>query len=241
MRHSSENRAPLQFTAPVVVPRVLIEGADGFALRIHHLLCGADNCESAHILERAGLVELTDAELLIVAAERASSAVDRVLNVRALGWNGAITVVNDSTDSRTVSACLDSGADDYVHFPVHPIELRSRVQAVLRRVLRTPPRLSLDPAEMTASLGTWTAYFRRIGFRLFSYLTDRPGVWIRSEELRQNVLFTHCAPGASNIRWHISQCRAALGDRHWWVHGDTQRGYMFSMLSCRARHCRRTR
>ena len=96
-----------------------------------------------------------------------------------------------------------------------------------------------DPRGQCAQLGSFRAYFTGTGYALFAYLAAQPGRWAHAEELRQHVLRTYYAPGASNLRWHVLQVREALGPLRWCLHGARHRGYMFDLHRCGVAHCTR--
>ena len=88
-----------------------------------------------------------------------------------------------------------------------------------------------------AVLGTVSARLKPTSFKLLCYLAEFEGQWIGTATLRERVLGTHFAQGASNLRWHILQIRKSLGVLAAFVHSDNRLGFMFAMESCERIHC----
>jgi DNA-binding response OmpR family regulator len=76
-------------------------------------------------------------------------------------------------------------------------------------------------------------------FKLFCSLAEHPGRWVRATALRGRVLGTHFLPGASNLRWHVHELRAALGSFSAFLHSDQSLGLMFLVGRCTRPHCLR--
>ena len=98
--------------------------------------------------------------------------------------------------------------------------------------------LSLDEDSLTVTVANEHFACKPTSFRVLAHLIHRRGRWIRSEELRSQVLATTFQQDASNIRWHVLQARRALGSRANWIHSDNRLGFMFDLAPCGRRHCR---
>ena len=103
------------------------------------------------------------------------------------------------------------------HLFAHEIDARSgrkpsAAAALLTRVLgRTPlttsdwSAFSVDEDSLTVTISNERFVCKPTSFRLLSHLIHQRGRWIRTEELRRQVLATAFEQDASNIRWHVLQ------------------------------------
>jgi DNA-binding response OmpR family regulator len=96
---------------------------------------------------------------------------------------------------------------------------------------------AIDEQSLTVIISNDRFNCKPISFRLLSHLIDQRGRWIRTDELRRQVLATTFEQDASNVRWHILQARRALGGRANLIHSDNRLGFMFDPHPCARRHC----
>jgi DNA-binding response OmpR family regulator len=160
---------------------------------------------------------------------------DLLANLPAPPWRPAVLVLSQlgSTEARVHG--LDAGADDYLVKPFDPVELRARVQALLRR--RTPAAetvislwgLSLDTR---ARLLIWDDRHHTLGdqgFLILAALMRGGGETVTPATLWREGWphFARLDPAEPVIQVAISRLRARLvevtGQR--WVHGVRGRGY----------------
>jgi two-component system KDP operon response regulator KdpE len=80
------------------------------------------------------------------------SGLGLVQQLRAAG-DVPIIVVTANTEERSLVACLDAGADDYVTKPFRSAELLARVRSVLRRRPRRPEPNELEVGSLTIHVG----------------------------------------------------------------------------------------
>ncbi|MBC3788212.1 response regulator [Spirosoma utsteinense] len=68
----------------------------------------------------------------------------RTLRASPTFQNLPIIILSTFADSATRISCLKLGADDYIVKPFNPIEVKTKISTVLRRLEATNPRLPLS-------------------------------------------------------------------------------------------------
>jgi len=126
------------------------------------------------------------------------------------GWrcNGLTSPVMMLTDADDVVLCLNSGADDSVNATVDPIELRSRLKALSRRV--APKRKSFDSSievdDLRIDMASQTVY--RAGrmiplspreYHLLTFLALNRGKVVSREAILQSAFSGLRASANSNV------------------------------------------
>lgn len=66
----------------------------------------------------------------------------RTLRASPLFQKLPVIVLSTHSDSATRIACLNLGADDYIIKPFNPLEVKTKIMTVLRRIEAGNPRLS---------------------------------------------------------------------------------------------------
>jgi DNA-binding response OmpR family regulator len=138
--------------------------------------------------------------------------------VRAVGATPVIALTARTTQEDRLRG-FDLGADDYVTKPFYPLELVSRVQAVLRRSGRGARLLGRDGLEVdvdgrTVQRGAEVLELRPSEFALLVAFLRAPGrVFSRSE------LLEACSDEARDtlertVDVHVRNLRAKLGESH---------------------------
>jgi len=113
---------------------------------------------------------------------------------------------------------LETGADDYVHKPISPKVLISRVNALFRRMHNMPDEkvvkidsLSIDPDKFEVLVEGKDITLAKKEFELLYLLASRPGrVFLRNEILNQ-VWGNDVIVGDRTIDVHIRKVRQKLG------------------------------
>ena len=126
-----------------------------------------------------------------------------------------LTALND--ESSHIKG-LETGADDYVHKPISPKVLISRVNALFRRIQKEPvekvvkvENLSIDPDKYEVVVDGKDITLAKKEFELLYLLASRPGrVFLRNEILNQ-VWGNDVIVGDRTIDVHIRKVRQKLG------------------------------
>jgi DNA-binding response OmpR family regulator len=134
--------------------------------------------------------------------------------IRSLSPGIPILVVSgiDTTESRV--SLLDSGADDYVAKPFEPVELRARINALVRRLERSESIESIQvgpliiwPANRKVERSGVAVSLRRKEFDILEYLARNKG-----RILSRQMIVNHAWPSTSkswpgSVDVHIKQLR----------------------------------
>ena len=113
---------------------------------------------------------------------------------------------------------LETGADDYVHKPISPKVLISRVNALFRRMHSMPDEkivkienLTIDPDKFEVIVEGKDVTLAKKEFELLYLLASRPGrVFLRNEILNQ-IWGNDVIVGDRTIDVHIRKVRQKLG------------------------------
>lgn len=130
--------------------------------------------------------------------------------------NTLIIFLTALNDDPTEIKGLESGADDYITKPISPKVLRSRVNALFRRVPRESDNvmqvgdLKIDREKYIVTLDEEEIVLARKEFELLALLTSKPSkVFLRSEILNK-VWGTDVIVGDRTIDVHIRKIRQKL-------------------------------
>ena len=126
-----------------------------------------------------------------------------------------LTALND--ESSHIKG-LETGADDYVHKPISPKVLISRVNALFRRMHSMPDEkivkienLTIDPDKFEVIVEGKDVTLAKKEFELLYLLASRPGrVFLRNEILNQ-IWGNDVIVGDRTIDVHIRKVRQKLG------------------------------
>jgi len=142
------------------------------------------------------------------------SGIEICRRLRGLGFTNPILVLTGEGRISTKVDLLDSGADDYLTKPFSVEELRSRVNALLRRV---EPRLAhtmlksgdltLDASSRQVRRAGCLISLRRKEFDLLEYLMRHPGVALSRSRLLDNIWKADEFPWPNTVDVHIKNLR----------------------------------
>ena len=111
---------------------------------------------------------------------------------------------------------LDIGADDYLTKPFQLVELRARVQAVIRRFYRrTNPlietgSLSINPLTRVVTWHGQTILLSAKEFDILEYIASRHPEVVSSEDIIEHVYDEDHDPFSSVLRVHLTRLRKKL-------------------------------
>ena len=127
-----------------------------------------------------------------------------------------IITARDEIEERAFG--LDLGADDYLTKPFELLELRARVQAVIRRFHgRTNPvltvgLLNINSTRRTAEWGGESIQLSAKEFDILEYITMQHPAVVSSEEIVEHVYNEEFDPFSSVLRVHLTRLRKKLID-----------------------------
>ena len=114
----------------------------------------------------------------------------------------------------------DAGADDYINKPIKMNILRSRVQAILKRIpsieeSESPKKaLEIDVEHYQVHIGDNTITLPRKEFSLLQLLHSQPGKLFTREEIYTKVWGSAVIVGDRTIDVHIRKLRQKIGEEH---------------------------
>ena len=118
----------------------------------HHIAHQGIRCD--HVLDGASFLQVTqidqyDAVLFDINLPDISG--DELLRrLRAINKNVAVIMLSANDSSEIIERCLQDGADDYITKPIHPFELKLRIEQVLS--IRDAQRAEQAQQEKLAAL-----------------------------------------------------------------------------------------
>ena len=126
-----------------------------------------------------------------------------------------LTALNQEID---IVSGYDIGADDYITKPFQLLELRARIQAVVRRFHgRTNPvitigELSINPATRTAAANGVPILLAPKEFDILEYLAQKHPAVTTAEEVAEHIYDENFDPSSSILRVHFSRLKRKLAD-----------------------------
>ena len=111
----------------------------------------------------------------------------------------------------------DAGADDYINKPIKMNILRSRVQAILKRISPVEEHKStikIDREHYQVIKGDQTIILPRKEFALLELLHSQPNKLFTREEIYASVWGNKVVVGDRTIDVHIRKLRQKIGEEH---------------------------
>lgn len=133
---------------------------------------------------------------------------------------------------------LNIGADDYICKPYSPRELIARVQATLRRTLKSEhaskesKALELNADQLSASLNSQTVELTLIEFKLIELLSHEPGRIFSRQYILDNIYNDYRIVSDRTVDSHIKKLRkkiSALDPEKQFIHSIYGAGYKFEL------------
>lgn len=113
---------------------------------------------------------------------------------------------------------LDQGADDYITKPFQLVELRARIQAVIRRShgrsnpLITLGYIKIHPASRKVYVQDQLVALSSKEFDILEYIAERHPAVVSAEEIVEHVYDEDFDPFSSVLRVHLTRLRRKLKD-----------------------------
>ena len=110
----------------------------------------------------------------------------------------------------------NAGADDYINKPIKMNILRSRVQAILKRItpVEESDKIEIDREHYLVRKGEETIVLPRKEFALLELLHSQPGKLFTREEIYTTVWGNKVVVGDRTIDVHIRKLRQKIGENH---------------------------
>ena len=117
---------------------------------------------------------------------------------------------------------LTIGADDYITKPIKPKLLVSKINALLRRIKKSPPRENADKLSVGNIVIDREEYviikegiklnLPRKEFELFALLASKPGKVFKRDDILDRVWGNEVVVGGRTIDVHIRKLREKIGE-----------------------------
>jgi two-component system alkaline phosphatase synthesis response regulator PhoP len=118
-------------------------------------------------------------------------------------------------------AAFEVGADDYVNKPIKPKMLNSKVNALLRRFIKSESKTGLTFGELVINFEEYNVFLKnkkislpRKEFELLKLLASKPDKVFKRESIMQSVWGSDVIVGDRTIDVHIRKLREKLGDSY---------------------------
>ena len=110
----------------------------------------------------------------------------------------------------------NAGADDYINKPIRMNILRSRVKAILKRIVlpENSNKLLIDTEHYKVYRGDEILVLPRKEFKLLSLLHSHPGKLFTRDEIYREVWGDKVIVGDRTIDVHIRKLRQKIGENH---------------------------
>lgn len=138
--------------------------------------------------------------------------------LRESGIETPVLIISARYEIEERALGLDLGADDYITKPFQLLELRARIQAVVRRFHgRTNPvitigELSINPATRTAAANGVPILLAPKEFDILEYLAQKHPAVTTAEEVAEHIYDENFDPSSSILRVHFSRLKRKLAD-----------------------------
>ena len=161
--------------------------------------------------------------------------IDILKYLRSTGVDTPVIIITARDEIEDRALGLDLGADDYLTKPFQLLELRARVQAVIRRFNgRATPQIVLggliiDPAARTVEIEGKAVALSAKEFDILEYIATLNPKVVSSEEIAEHVYDENFDPFSSVLRVHLTRLRKKLADAAGYDMLLTTRGKGYSL------------
>lgn len=126
-----------------------------------------------------------------------------------------VIVISGKSGTSDKEFAFKSGADDYLVKPINPIELRSRIKAILRRapaMIEALPKLSLgnlllDRSKRMAYYKEERLKLRKKEMQLLEFFLLNKGRVLTRMEILENVWEADASPFTNTVEVHLKRLR----------------------------------
>jgi DNA-binding response OmpR family regulator len=144
------------------------------------------------------------------------SGLDVLKNFRAAGGKTPVIMLTGKREVDDKATGLDSGADDYLTKPFHPMELSARVRALLRRPSAMVGEaleardILLDPKTHRVTRGDQEIALLPKEFSLLEFFMRHPNTVFTADALLARVWATDSEATSGTIRININRLRSKI-------------------------------
>lgn len=150
--------------------------------------------------------------------------------------NTFIVFLTARSEEYSEVAAFDVGADDYIHKPIKPRALVSRIGALFRRDNKKEPDstkieirdLVIDRSSYTISKAGKTIILPKKEFELLYFLAKNPNMVFSRDELLKNIWGADVFVLARTVDVHIRKVREKIGDDYIFTVKGV--GYKFNLI-----------
>ncbi|HMT51888.1 MAG TPA: response regulator transcription factor [Saprospiraceae bacterium] len=150
--------------------------------------------------------------------------------------NTIIAFLTARSEAFTQISALDSGGDDFINKPIKPNVLKSRINALLRRLAVNPSEdgkalitkfgsMEIDEEQFKVLVDGKDTGLAKKEFELLSLLASRPGKVFKRNEILSKIWGNDVIVGDRTIDVHIRKLREKIGDH--FIHTMKGVGYKF--------------
>lgn len=148
----------------------------------------------------------------------------RVLRTKSEFDQTIVAFLTARNEDFTQISALDVGGDDFIHKPIRPRVLSSRIKALFRRsakggandedMVQTIGDLKIDKEKILVFKGEEKIELAKKEFELLSLLASKPGKVFSREEIFNKIWGTDVIVGNRTIDVHIRKLREKIGENY---------------------------
>jgi len=138
--------------------------------------------------------------------------------------NTLIAFLTARSEAFTQISALDTGGDDFINKPIKPNVLKSRINALLRRLPAVEGDSSktsiqygdlwIDHEQFRVTVGGTDANLAKKEFELLALLASKPGKVFKRQEILAKVWGNDVIVGDRTIDVHIRKLREKIGEKY---------------------------